>query len=228
MRLFQSTCYAPATLEVAPVVSTPLGNLERTYGVSKCGTTLAMQPVCYRHLTRDPVIYEWASQQCILEELVLPFYPQGSDMPINSVCCAILFRVFASTQCDDFSAKLHWQPGYRWFTGIGEPGEGLESRVWYSESWEVTVGTESCEYLGGRSRAGKWMPRRMSSYFENNDDAVIVDTDAVTIHLAKLNAGECSQFQFIIASSPRQEDASIMWLCVDQNPESILNAANCV
>lgn len=228
MRLFQANCYATAALDVAPFVSTPLGDLGRTYAVNKYDTSLTFQPLCYRHLTRDSVIYQWTSQQCIVEEIVLSFSPPGIAIPLNSVCCAILFRVFASMRLNDFDAKLYWLPGYHWRAGMGEPGEGLESRIWFSESWEVTVGTESCDYLGGRSRAGKWMPHRLSSYFETNGDAVIVDKDSVTIHLPELNAGECSQLQFVIASSPRQDDASTMWMCVDQKPESILNAANCV
>ena len=110
-------------------------------------------------------------------------------------------RVQALSAIQGFDAELIWLPGYCWVEGYGEPGEGVEARSWVDETWKVTIGTEDFEYLAGRSRAAKWMPRRLSTYFETHAEEIVqVKGGSITIHLPSLESGECCQLQFVVAS----------------------------
>ena len=228
MHLFRSDRYASIDVDASPHLSTRLGNLGRQYVINSGSNLLQQERRCYRHLSRDCAIYQWTAPGCVLEELLVAFTPSRLTLPPDIKCQALVVRLQALASIQTLDAELSWQPGYRWIDGFGEPGEGLEARSWSDEVWSVVVGTEDSEFLAGRSRAGRWMPRRFSAYFEMYaEDVVQVRYDSLSVHLPELESGEDCQFQFVNASGPRQYSDSEMWLAVDQKPETLLAAGDC-
>jgi len=174
------------------------------------------------------MVYRWVSPECVLEELVVEFAPPGLVVPADYSFKGVVVRLQTSAPIQDFDATLFWEPGYSWVEGEPESGEGLEARSWNDGSWKVTVGTEDYEFLAARSRASKWIPRRLAAYIETNpDDVVQVKHDSLCIHFPELDSDECLQFQFVIASGPLPDSDSVLWLSVEQQPEVLLNAGSC-
>jgi hypothetical protein len=228
MRLFGVDRYKLGDMDFGPQLSTPLGNLERQYLTASRTNLLRQEPVSYRHLSRNAVLCQWVAPGCIVEELLVAFTPP-TLAPLHEINCkALVVRLEALVSGQTFDAELFWMPGYRWVEGIGEPGEGLEARSWFDNAWNVTVGTEDSEYLAARCRCGNWMPRRFATYLAAHpEDALQVKHQSFSIHLPELESGERCQFQFVIASAPRQEGDSTLWFAVDQPPDVLLAAGDC-
>jgi hypothetical protein len=228
MQLFRTDCYTSSDMNASAQLSTPLGHLERRYIINSGDNPLRQQLPCYRHLSRNCAIYQWASPGYVLEELLVQFTPAALTRPADIHCQALVVRLQAMASVQAFDGELSWLPGYRWTDGFGEPGEGLEARCWAGDVGNVTIGTEDSEYLAVRSRSEKWMPRRLAAYFETHkDDVVKVRRDSLSIHLPELEVGERVQFQFVIASGPRKDDDTTLWLAVDQPPDALLAAGDC-
>jgi hypothetical protein len=227
MQLFRTDRYTLTDVDASPQLSTPLGNLGRQYVINSGSHPLQQQRRCYRHSSGDCAIYQWTAPGCALEELLVAFTSPKLALSPDINCQAVVGRLKAVASGQTFDAELSWLPGYRWVEGIGEPGEGLEARSWVDEVWNVVVGTEDSEYLAGRSRAERWMPRRLAAYFETHaGDVVHVRHDSLSIHFPELESGECCQFQFVIASGSRQYSDAI-WLAADQQPALLLAAGDC-
>jgi len=227
MRLFNTDRYALVDMVQSPQLSTPLGNLLRTYAVNSNYLTLQQDRPCYRHMSRDCTVYQWAWPGGIIEELHVTFAPQNVNLLHGLKCQAIVARVQACKPSQTLDAGLSWVPGYHWTEGCGEPGEGLEARSWTNDDWNVVAGTEDSEYLAGRSRSGQWMPHGLAAYFSRHGkDVVQVRHESLSVHLPELEPDVYCQIQFVIASGHREDDLAL-WLAADQFPEVLLAAAEC-
>jgi hypothetical protein len=226
MDLFHSDHYELANLATHPSLVTPLGEIERQYVINFGSRRLQRESRWYQHSSRACSIQSWISPECVLEELFVNFSPRiQSDI----LCRAIVCRLKVLKPIPKFEAKIFWSPGYRWFEGIGEPGEGLESRQWQDATWNVSIGTESVEFLAARGRQHNQMPPRLAEYFtQHPDDAVRIVSDSISIHLPALQPDDRCQFQFVIVSGYRRsEDDVSIWLELDQPPKTLLAAGDC-
>jgi hypothetical protein len=227
MHLFRSTSFTPADLKSGCQWSTPLGTVGLQYAFNSRRNSLELKQR-YQHSSKPCEIYQWVAPECVLEEL---FVDDCDSQLVHSpgfTCRAVVVRLQTSTAIQRFSADLSWKAGYQWLEGISEPGEGLEARSWFNDSWQVTVGTEDSEYLASRARVERWMPRRLAAYFEALSENVLhVQNDSVSIHRPEMQSGERCQFQFVIANGRRCNDGIEGWLAVDRRPEELLLAGNC-
>ena len=227
MKLFHTDQYFSHDIDPCCQLKNPLGTLERQYSVNAGSEPMRQERRYYKHCSRESEIFTWTGPDCTLEELLVTFTPQGRVLPPDIKCQAVVIRIksFAGQTLD---ARLVWLPGYQWTEGIGRPGEALESRSWFDANWDVIIGTEDSEFLTHRSRAGKWMPKRLASDFEaNSDELVEITDDSICIHLPKLECDEICQIHFVVASGPRRDDDNSLWLAVDQDPEVLLAAGDC-
>ena len=148
---------------------------------------------------------------CIHAALFQPEIPPGMSV---LACYGVVLQVDAPNIVSDLKFKAILKPNSK-INGGAATGEGLEAQDWNNQNWVILVGTEDLEYLKARLHHSIIFP----------DFPFIYSAESLSIHIAKIPAGESVSLHFVVAWNALPEAVeSSCWFAVDQSHISILSA----
>jgi hypothetical protein len=151
------------------------------------------------------------SSVCIHAASFQPRLPPGMSV---LACYGVVLQVGAPNTVGDMKFKAILNPNSRIDSGAAT-GEGLEAQHWSNQNCVMIVGTEDLEYLKARLHH--------SIVFA--DDPFAYSADSLSIHIAKIPAGESVSLHFVVAWNELPEALeSSCWFAVDQLHKSIMSA----
>jgi hypothetical protein len=152
------------------------------------------------------------------------------DMQVDD-CWATVWRLQAHEAVPASRFVSEWQPGFGWYAGGADSGQGLAAQTWNDGVVTVTIGTESGDWLADRAHRGDWLPRRLETYygsvFDNRVEPFYLSARGLAVPVPVLTQGERCQIQFVVAWSRQGPDDAWTWYAVQHRPDQILNGAGC-
>jgi hypothetical protein len=148
---------------------------------------------------------------CIHAASFQPEIPPGMSV---LACYGVVLQVDAPNTVSDLKFKAVLKPNSKINSGAAT-GEGLEAQDWNNKNWVMLVGTEDLEYLKARLHPSIVFPDFPFTY----------SAESLSIHIAKIPAGESVSLHFIVAWNELPETVEpSCWFAVEQPHMSILSA----
>lgn len=173
---------------------------------------------------KKTTVSSWNMEGCRVEFLKTYFKPKIPLSMHVDTCMAGIWRIHCSGEeiLPVFRASLN--PNSSLVpNGVSETGEGLVSMSFENSEMQLAIGTEDEDSLNDRAFMKDWMPKSFFGNIFSNDIKSLAN--GIEVSLPCLRVQDCTQIQFIVASTSNKSHKDSCWFAVEQSPEYILKQA---